>query len=702
MSAPAWLPLLLLSAMGLRPRPVAGMAAALSQLHTLNGFLCLYKPAGLPSRSLSNILLTLLRRACKVGHVGTLDPAAAGVVVVALGRAVKLIPFLSGAKSYEAVIKLGLATSSDDCTGRVSIAQPAGALDRVRVVDALHKNFSGSFTQVPPDVSAVSRDGVRSYKRMLTRASMPETAELEPIALLPKRVTVHSLRFNGWCNNNDDTTSTSGFTRMNKSTWIKHDNTQAAARNSTLVVSQHSDSDNNNTRRERVPDYSGVQQVPIRLETLSSSVASSGVANGDAADSSSTDNSVGCPYPEVHVSLTCGSGFYVRSLARDLGRVLGVPSTLAALERTRANGFSVTDAIPLYDLTRNTVLTPPALRPSDAPFLHFPPVVLHPIENVALPSDGINRSDAGSEFSNMSAKLPRLPSGLHAAMQSEADRLRNEASVSPTETLMVDVTIAPFSDGTSINRPPLPLMSAEQLHRSLFMWNCDTQVIYSGVMGPAARQDVSSADCYTDAAAPLSTDVHMSNSVGSPSAAAPPYLVRVYALCRRPHAEALLKGCVMDVACPWAKQLQQRMISNSSSCTIASAAERVASAAEDEVAWPLRPDQPFSSPLPLPLPLPAAASSAGADDHDGDGAGHVVPLFCGLAMVLPRSVTAQAMRQQQREGSKPAVEGAVELNAQHAQQRIYEPSGVADDNNVAADADAGGRVHLMRVVTMLV
>ena len=101
----------------------------------------------------------------RVGHTGTLDPAATGVLVVCLGRATRLVTALqAGRKTYAAVARLGMTTSSDDLDGEVLTTTSAAQLDEATVCGALSA-FQGDIDQVPPMVSAIRIDGERLHAR---------------------------------------------------------------------------------------------------------------------------------------------------------------------------------------------------------------------------------------------------------------------------------------------------------------------------------------------------------------------------------------------------------------------------------------------------------------------------------------------------------------------------------------------------------
>jgi tRNA pseudouridine55 synthase len=128
----------------------------------MNGMLIVDKPEGLSSAEV--VRRVKGRRPVKVGHLGTLDPFATGVLPLCIGEATKIAQFLSSAdKRYEGIIRLGVATDSGDRTGSVTETAPVPALDEssLRGVEA---HFAGAYRQKPPMYSALKRAGVPLYK----------------------------------------------------------------------------------------------------------------------------------------------------------------------------------------------------------------------------------------------------------------------------------------------------------------------------------------------------------------------------------------------------------------------------------------------------------------------------------------------------------------------------------------------------------
>lgn len=102
----------------------------------------------------------------KVGHAGTLDPMATGVLLVGVNRATRLLGYLAGHdKSYQATIRLGIDTVTDDAEGDIIASRGAGHLTGPAVIAAV-AGFTGEISQVPSAVSAIKVDGKRSYARV--------------------------------------------------------------------------------------------------------------------------------------------------------------------------------------------------------------------------------------------------------------------------------------------------------------------------------------------------------------------------------------------------------------------------------------------------------------------------------------------------------------------------------------------------------
>jgi tRNA pseudouridine55 synthase len=159
---------------------------------TTSGLVVVDKPAGLTSHD----VVSRVRRLAgtrKVGHAGTLDPMATGVLVLGIERATRLMGHLMLTdKAYDATVRLGVATTTDDAEGEVLSTSSAAALtdDQVREV---FQELTGDLLQVPTAVSAIKVDGKRAYQRV--RAG--EEVELEARPVTVHVLEVHDVRHDG-------------------------------------------------------------------------------------------------------------------------------------------------------------------------------------------------------------------------------------------------------------------------------------------------------------------------------------------------------------------------------------------------------------------------------------------------------------------------------------------------------------------------
>lgn len=153
--------------------------------HHARGFLVVDKPAGLTSRDAVDHVQNWFPKT-KLGHAGTLDPAATGVLVVGVGpTATRLIEFLQEQeKQYHTVFRLDGVSSTDDADGDITSLPSVTAPTVKAVQDALHR-FIGTISQVPPAFSAAKVAGVRAH----TRARQGEQFDLKP-----RQVTIHDIK----------------------------------------------------------------------------------------------------------------------------------------------------------------------------------------------------------------------------------------------------------------------------------------------------------------------------------------------------------------------------------------------------------------------------------------------------------------------------------------------------------------------------
>ena len=212
----------------------------------ISGWLVVDKPAGITSTAVVNKVRWAFD-AQKAGHAGTLDPAATGVLAVALGEATKTVPYITDAlKCYRFTVRLGQATTTDDAEGTVIAESTARPIDEQ--IGAALAPFRGEIMQVPPQFSAVKVEGERAYD--IARGG--ETMDL-------------------------------------------------AAR-------------------------------PLWVESLEL------IARPDA--------------DHIELEMVCGKGGYVRSIARDLGQLLGCHGHVLTLRRTWSGPFDAGDGLSVEDIDR--------------------------------------------------------------------------------------------------------------------------------------------------------------------------------------------------------------------------------------------------------------------------------------------------------------------------------------------------------------
>ncbi len=145
-----------------------------------SGLLVVDKPSGLTSHDVVSRVRRLVGSR-RVGHAGTLDPMATGVLVLGVGRGTRLLHYLVGAdKEYEATVRLGEATTTDDAVGEILRTADAGSIDERDVASAV-ATLVGEIEQVPSAVSAIKVNGKRAYARV---------RDGEDVSLPPRRVTV--------------------------------------------------------------------------------------------------------------------------------------------------------------------------------------------------------------------------------------------------------------------------------------------------------------------------------------------------------------------------------------------------------------------------------------------------------------------------------------------------------------------------------
>ncbi len=249
----------------------------------MNGALIIDKPSGPTSHD----VVARVRRALRtprVGHTGTLDPLATGVLVLLLGKATRLAQFLvADEKEYQAEVQLGIETPTYDAASLPLEWRPDDRRFDVGEVERVVAAFRGTFLQTPPPFSAKKIAGRRAYE---------DARRQQPVQLKPVEVTVDALEL---------------------------------------------------------------------------------IACSDTG--------------LLSLRIVCGSGFYVRSLAHDIGRRLGCGAHLARLRRTRSGRFAIEDAVSLDEIERGVDLTHRLLAPRE---------LLRAVAALTLTEEGVRRVSHGN------------------------------------------------------------------------------------------------------------------------------------------------------------------------------------------------------------------------------------------------------------------------------------------------------------------
>ena len=148
----------------------------------MNGLILLDKPEGFTSFKAAAVLRRIYGTK-RVGHTGTLDPMATGVLPILIGRATRLCSLvLESDKRYTATVRLGITTDSLDITGNVLSESEVNVSDE-QLYDAL-KHFTGEYDQIPPMFSAIKKDGVRLYDLARQGKEVERT---------PRRIKIHEI-----------------------------------------------------------------------------------------------------------------------------------------------------------------------------------------------------------------------------------------------------------------------------------------------------------------------------------------------------------------------------------------------------------------------------------------------------------------------------------------------------------------------------
>ncbi|KAF2859999.1 pseudouridine synthase [Piedraia hortae CBS 480.64] len=249
----------------------------------------------------------------KMGHGGTLDPEATGVLILGVGSGTKLLgSFLNCTKSYETVVLFGAATDTYDCWGRIVGQKQYEQITRDRVEDAL-KQYRGKIMQKPPIYSALHVRGKRLYEYAREGLKVP-------IEIQPRPVEVHELEIVDWYE---------GGSHAWRWPAEREEDAEESAEKKRRRLS---------SSVEPNQDKATGSAETGELETVQS--------EGNLPKAPSITP---CPAPAVRLRMTVSSGFYVRSLCHDLGQAVDSLACMVSLVRTRQGDFQLGRNVLSYD-----------------------------------------------------------------------------------------------------------------------------------------------------------------------------------------------------------------------------------------------------------------------------------------------------------------------------------------------------------------
>ncbi|AFZ47382.1 tRNA pseudouridine synthase B [Cyanobacterium stanieri PCC 7202] len=245
---------------------------------TMMGFINLNKPQGFSSHDCVARVRRILQTK-KVGHGGTLDPLAVGVLPIAVGKATRLLQFLPSKKAYRAKVRFGVRTTTDDLEGEI-ISQKKCPDLKLENISVFFADFIGNIEQIPPIYSAIKKDGKKLYE--LARQG-------KDVDIPSRQVEIFKIEVVNW--------------------W-----------------------------------------------------------SGD--------------FPELELDIVCGSGTYIRAIARDLGEKVGTGATLANLVRTLSCTLDIDHSINLESLEQQKNNNQLTLIPPDLPLSHLPKISFDEEESI--------------------------------------------------------------------------------------------------------------------------------------------------------------------------------------------------------------------------------------------------------------------------------------------------------------------------------
>ncbi|KAL7465673.1 hypothetical protein ACHAXS_005982 [Conticribra weissflogii] len=308
----------------------------------------------------------------KVGHGGTLDPLASGVLVLGIGSGTtKLQSYLEGDKHYVAVVELGLETTTLDCEGEVVKVADWGHIESIEAtheggdqktkttVEGVLSKFRGKIDQVPPLFSAIRVDGKRLYEyarekkdtnandnedKNAVNVKTSDSAVVENVEIPVREVEVYEIKAGSTL---EEITVRSGIVDGRKYRDIVTSMKAALAETAADDVDSNSGecTDRDDKIEKKFPRENDKRKNKDKKNSLFNEETVPKIEVGD----------VSLSLPKFALHVQCGGGTYIRSLVRDVGCELGTVATMTGLVRTKQGPFVLEDALKKEDWTADKI-----------------------------------------------------------------------------------------------------------------------------------------------------------------------------------------------------------------------------------------------------------------------------------------------------------------------------------------------------------
>jgi len=281
----------------------------------------------------------------KIGHGGTLDPLATGVLITGIGKGTKsLQDFLACTKSYETVVTFGAETDTYDCLGKVVRRAPYEHITREAVEKALEK-FRGNIMQQPPIFSALRVNGKKLYE-------YAREGKMPPVEIKHRPVEVLSMEIVEWYEPGTHNYQLPQEEMTGNEKAVAEQLLDQGASASAPVEGEATKGDpeaSSSTKRKSPPPADEAKDdsaEATKKQKVSETEAAPAASEPSAPEPAATEapakpEQLKPQPPAVKIKMTVTSGFYVRSLAHDLGKALGSCGLMSELVRSRQGDFEL-------------------------------------------------------------------------------------------------------------------------------------------------------------------------------------------------------------------------------------------------------------------------------------------------------------------------------------------------------------------------